>query len=106
METLNGPVAQTTAMSEEIVLTEKAAKQVFKLKSENNIPDDHGLRLGVKGGGCSGMTYVLAFDEKPKENDSRCPNVDPTRDSAKAGSLLFGSEVARARQLVVLGVGP
>lgn len=56
-------------LSEEILLTEKAANQVKKLKAENNIPEHHGLRLGVKGGGCSGMTYVLAFDEKPREND-------------------------------------
>ncbi len=56
-------------LNEKIVLTEKAAHQVRKLKVDNKIPDSHGLRLGVKGGGCSGMTYVLAFDEKPKETD-------------------------------------
>jgi iron-sulfur cluster assembly protein len=67
-------MAETTvldkpAMNEEISLTEKAALQVLKVKSENNIPEAHGLRLGVKGGGCSGLTYVLGFDEKAKEND-------------------------------------
>lgn len=56
-------------MNEEITLTEKAAKQVVKVKEENNIPESHGLRLGVKGGGCSGLTYVLGFDENAKEND-------------------------------------
>jgi len=56
-------------MNEEISLTEKAAKQVLKVKGENNIPESHGLRLGVKGGGCSGLTYVLGFDEKPRDND-------------------------------------
>ena len=60
----NAPV-----LNEEITLTAKAAAQVAKLKQENNIPEDHALRLGVKGGGCSGLSYVLAFDEKPKEND-------------------------------------
>jgi len=54
---------------EEISLTEKAAAQVMKVKAENNIPAAHGLRLGVKGGGCSGLTYVLGFDEKPGERD-------------------------------------
>jgi iron-sulfur cluster assembly protein len=57
------------AVSEEITLTEKAAAQVSKVKLENNIPAEHGLRLGVKGGGCSGMSYVLGFDEKPNEKD-------------------------------------
>ena len=54
---------------EEITLTEKAAAQVMKVRAENNIPAEHGLRLGVKGGGCSGLTYVLGFDEKPGERD-------------------------------------
>ena len=58
-----------SAPGEGVTLTEKAAAQVLKLKVENNIPQTHGLRLGVKGGGCSGLTYVLGFDEHPKEND-------------------------------------
>jgi iron-sulfur cluster assembly protein len=58
-----------SALSEEVTLTEKATAQVLKLKAENNIPQTHGLRLGVKGGGCSGLSYVLGFDEHPKEND-------------------------------------
>jgi iron-sulfur cluster assembly protein len=57
------------AVGEEITLTEKAAAQVAKVKAENNIPAGHGLRLGVKGGGCSGLSYVLGFDEKPTEKD-------------------------------------
>jgi len=62
--TINQPT-----MNEEISLTQKAADQVRRLRAENNIPESHGLRLGVKGGGCSGLSYVLAFDEKPREND-------------------------------------
>ena len=60
---------QKPILNEEIALTPKAAAQVKKVKSENNIPETHALRLGVKGGGCSGFTYVLGFDEHPKEND-------------------------------------
>lgn len=56
-------------VNEEIEITEKAAAQVRKLKADGNIPESHALRVGVKGGGCSGMTYVLGFDENPKEND-------------------------------------
>ncbi len=56
-------------LNEEISLTPKAAAQVLKIKAENNIPESHSLRIGVKGGGCSGFTYVLGFDEHAREND-------------------------------------
>ena len=45
-------------------LTESAVSQLKRIKEEQNIPDDHGLRVGVKGGGCSGFSYVLGFDLK------------------------------------------
>lgn len=54
----------------EIDITEKAIKQVKKIKEENGIPEQNGLRLGVKGGGCSGLTYQLAFDGEPKDGDT------------------------------------
>jgi iron-sulfur cluster assembly protein len=68
MQEVNG--THETETHEAISLTPKAVDQVRKIRIENKIPDSHGLRLGVKGGGCSGMTYVLGFDENPRENDS------------------------------------
>lgn len=53
-----------------VTITPRAAQEIRKIKTDNNIPDEHALRLGVKGGGCSGMSYVLAFDESPKERDT------------------------------------
>ena len=49
-------------------ITETALAQLKKIKAEAAIPDDHGLRIGVKGGGCSGFSYILGFDMK-KEAD-------------------------------------
>ena len=53
-----------------VTITPRAAQELRKVKADNNIPESHALRLGVKGGGCSGMSYVLAFDEAPKERDT------------------------------------
>ena len=61
---------QKATMNEEITLTEKAARQVLRVKQENSIPENHGLRLSVRGGGCSGLSYVLGFDEAPTEKDN------------------------------------
>ncbi|MCB0563590.1 MAG: iron-sulfur cluster assembly accessory protein [Phaeodactylibacter sp.] len=51
-----------------ISLTEGAIKALEKIKTDQSISDTHGLRVGVKGGGCSGFSYVLGFDLE-KEND-------------------------------------
>lgn len=44
-------------------LTEQAAHEIRKIMQTKQIPEGYGLRIGVKGGGCSGMSYVLGFDK-------------------------------------------
>ena len=51
-----------------IALTKDALDQLSQIKQQENIPETYGLRVGVKGGGCSGFSYVLGFDT-PQEND-------------------------------------
>ena len=51
-----------------ISITKTAVEQLQRIKEEQQIPDSHGLRIGVKGGGCSGFSYVMGFD-LPKEKD-------------------------------------
>ncbi|MFM8436972.1 MAG: hypothetical protein ACKOAX_00740, partial [Candidatus Kapaibacterium sp.] len=40
--------------SDNINISNKAIAEVKKIKEQNNIPAEYGLRVGVKGGGCSG----------------------------------------------------
>jgi iron-sulfur cluster assembly protein len=58
-----------TDIENEIALTEKAVSEVKKIMEQNKIPDTYGLRVGVKGGGCSGLSYSLGFDAEQREND-------------------------------------
>jgi iron-sulfur cluster assembly protein len=44
-------------------LTTKAKSQLDKLMMEEQCTEDHFLRVSVKGGGCSGLTYDLDFDD-------------------------------------------
>lgn len=52
-----------------ITLTEKAAAEVKRLATEQKLPEDFGLRVGVRGGGCSGLSYSLNFELEQKETD-------------------------------------
>jgi len=52
-----------------IHLTEKAASEIKSLIEAQNLPQETGLRFGVRGGGCSGLGYSLNFDLEAKEND-------------------------------------
>ncbi|MCO5231699.1 MAG: iron-sulfur cluster assembly accessory protein [Chitinophagales bacterium] len=51
-----------------IQLTPSAIKEIKRLIKDSNIPKEQYLRLGVKGGGCSGFSYILDFDF-PQVND-------------------------------------
>ncbi|SET75038.1 HesB/IscA family protein [Hymenobacter actinosclerus] len=51
-----------------ITLTPRALEEVRNILVEKAVPGEYGLRVGVQGGGCSGMSYLLGFD-KPKEQD-------------------------------------
>lgn len=53
----------------EVKVTEKAVRQIKRVMEDNSIPEGYGLRIGVKGGGCSGLSYSLGFDSAPKEGD-------------------------------------
>ena len=52
-----------------IQLTEAAAKEIKKIKAVEGMGDDVPIRIGVKGGGCSGFTYTFEFDSKPSKFD-------------------------------------
>ena len=68
-ETIIATIPNKPQLNEEITLTEKAAAEIRRIKTQNNIPDANALRVGVKGGGCSGLSYVLGFDSDDRNGD-------------------------------------
>ena len=54
-----------------VTLTEAAVAEVKRLMDVQDLTEG-GLRLGVKGGGCSGLSYTINFDEKIGEFDTVC----------------------------------
>jgi iron-sulfur cluster assembly protein len=64
------PIAMSGSDDDDnLKLTTKAIAEVKKIKGQNSIPEHYGLRMGVKGGGCSGFTYTLGFDAEPRDTD-------------------------------------
>jgi iron-sulfur cluster insertion protein len=67
--TATTPAAPINGAEPELVLlSDKAAEKVREIRTEENIEDTYALRLKVQGGGCSGFSYDLYFDQ-PQETD-------------------------------------
>ena len=52
-----------------IYISEKAKEKVTKLRQETGLGNDYFLRVSVVGGGCSGLSYKLDFDNESQPND-------------------------------------
>ena len=52
-----------------VKLTDKAVKMVKITREQEGIDDSFGLRVAVRGGGCSGFEYCLDFEEERRETD-------------------------------------
>ncbi len=61
---------QVAQVPKELHLTEHALKRIrMAMAKEGVSPTEGGLRLGVMGGGCSGLSYSMRIDERPRERD-------------------------------------
>lgn len=61
---------ETKTMQIPVQFTEGAIREIRKLMNAENFDSSQRLRVGVKGGGCSGMTYVLGFDKVESDDQS------------------------------------
>lgn len=76
-----------------VTLTTSAIEEVKRLMQEEGFDKNHSLRIGVKGGGCSGMTYVLGFDMKTEKDDAfKIDDINVVVDKTH-GIYLMGMEV-------------
>jgi len=54
-----------------VTVTERAKNQIMVLMEKQGIiPETHSLRVGVTGGGCSGLSYQMKFDDKIDSTDT------------------------------------
>ncbi len=74
-------------------LTEGAISEVKRLMTEPGFDATQLLRVGVKGGGCSGLTYVLGFDNKEEDDEQYEIAGIPVIMKKAHEMYLFGIEV-------------
>lgn len=77
------PQAQTLQVTDRAVARIKVA-----MAKEGISPEEGGLRVGVKGGGCSGLSYSITFDSHPRERD-RIYNFDGVRVFVDPKSFIY-----------------
>jgi len=78
----------TTAIP--VTLTNTAIAEIKRLMNEDGFDSTQQLRIGVKGGGCSGMTYVLGFDAKTEKDETFTINDIPCIMEKSHGIYLMG----------------
>jgi len=78
-----------------VKITESAAREVRKVIVDQQMPDTIALRVGVKGGGCSGFEYQLEFDNKVSEDADLLVEMHGVRVAVDKKSALFldGTEI-------------
>jgi iron-sulfur cluster assembly accessory protein len=60
---------ETQVTTQEIIITPEAAEQIRLIRRDNQVPETHGLRIGIQSSGCCGSSYLLAFDNKVEATD-------------------------------------
>ena len=83
-----------------VTLSEAALKEVKRLINVQGLTEG-GLRLGVKGGGCSGLSYTINFDEKTSQHD-QVYEVDGVKVivDAKSAIYLQGTQLDFQKDLI------
>jgi iron-sulfur cluster assembly protein len=81
------------ASSHPVSFTDEAVKEVNRLLIAEAVPEENALRVGVKGGGCSGMTYVLGFDSKQEGDEELMINGVKVFMNKSHQLYLFGMQI-------------
>lgn len=82
-----------TIITSPVTLTASAIAEIRRLMAADGFDPEQKLRVGVKGGGCTGMTYILDFDHKKgTDREFEIDNISCIMDTTHE-MYLFGMEV-------------
>ena len=95
--------AEARSAVKTFAVSESAARRIARLKADRGTPDA-ALRVAVRGGGCSGLTYAMDWADAPRERDKVFERdgvrvvIDP-----KSYLYLMGSELTYQESLMASG---
>jgi iron-sulfur cluster assembly protein len=76
-----------------VTISEKAAVEIRKIMQTKNIPEGYSLRVGVKGGGCGGVSLMIGFDKQKASDLSYTVEGIPVLVDKKHTMYIIGKEV-------------
>ncbi len=82
-----------TTVQSPVNLTQGAIKELNRLMNEPGFETGQFLRIGVKGGGCSGLSYVLGFDQKEEDDEIYEIEGIPVVMKKAHGIYLYGMQI-------------
>lgn len=82
------PREELVSAEMKIIITPKAAAKAKLMLAKRGTPEA-AVRLGIKGGGCTGLAYVLEFDDRPPRANDRVFELDGFRVVVDPKSLVY-----------------
>ena len=76
-----------------VTISEKAADEIRKIMQTKNIPEGYSLRVGIKGGGCGGVSLLIGFDKQKASDLSYTVEGIPVLVDKKHTMYIIGKEV-------------
>ena len=84
---------ETVQSNAPISLSARATEEIKKIMETKDIPAGFGLRVGVRGGGCSGMSYILGFDKMREQDAGFSLDGIPLYIDKRHGLYLYGTQI-------------
>ena len=76
-----------------VTISTRAVSEIKKIMETKNIPKEYGLRIGVKGGGCGGVSLMLGFDKMKNSDTTYFVEDIPVYIDKKHTMYIIGKEV-------------
>jgi iron-sulfur cluster assembly protein len=76
-----------------VTISPRAAEEIHKIMETKNIPADYGLRIGIKGSGCGGVSLLIGFDKRKPTDLVYAIDDIPVYVDKKHTIYLIGKEV-------------